>query len=72
MAMIVAEVGLSGLFVRVGLFGKRMMVVLVLVMAEVLYGIAILVLAIVGHCGPGNLEREQTHQEKHKATSHAF
>ena len=70
MAMIVAEVGLSGLFVRVGLVGKRVM--LVLVMAEVLYGIAILVLAIVGHCGPGNLEREQTHQQKHQATSHAF
>ena len=58
MAVILPEVEFPRLLVWVGFCGKGF--VLVVVMTEVLCGFVLLVFAIVGHRGPGNLEREQT------------
>lgn len=57
MAMIVNGIGLLGLLAVVGRGGRRL--VRVVVMAEVLGGMALIVPAIVGTRRPGDLEREQ-------------
>lgn len=61
MAVIVPQVEFIRLLVWVGFCGKRF--VLVVVMTEMLCGLVLLVSAILGHRGPGYLEREQAKHE---------
>lgn len=71
MAMIMPEIGFPGLFVRVGFLGIRLVPFMsVVMMAEVLHGLPLPVPAIIGHRGPGCLEREQAQHEEHNKASH--
>lgn len=69
MTVIVAQTGFPGLRAVVGRVGRG--VVLVGVVAEVLSGLVLFMSAIVGHRGPGYLEREKAEHDKHEQASHS-
>lgn len=72
--MVVGEIILPGLRAIAGNTGRTLLfvivVVLVIMVAKVLCGLALLVPATVDHRRPGNLEWQQAQHDEHKNTSH--